>query len=307
MSATIEEMPLTAVMGVAAPASESQPAQAMEAMPAQQQPADAAEGGEASLVVSLGSFEGPIDLLLHLARDQKVDLAQISILQLVEQYLAFIDQAHQLRLEVAADYLVMAAWLAYLKSRLLLPKQEQAAEEAMSGDELAAVLAWQIRRLEAMQKAAADLIALPQMGYNTFARGMRDDGLVRITHEQPTATIYDLMSAYADIKRRTDKPPMMKFAKMELFSIEEAVERLRGVLGEMPTWTTLANFLPREKLTGVRGRSALAATLIASLELAKQGMIEVRQDTRYGPIFLRRVGAESTSYTSSYSESGAVA
>lgn len=307
MSATIEEMPLSAVMGVAAPASESQPAQAVEAMPAQQQPAEAAEGGEASLVVSLGSFEGPIDLLLHLARDQKVDLAQISILQLVEQYLAYIDQAHQLRLEVAADYLVMAAWLAYLKSRLLLPKQEQAAEEAMSGDELAAVLAWQIRRLEAMQKAAADLIALPQMGYNTFARGMRDDGLVRITHEQPTATIYDLMSAYADIKRRTDKPPMMKFAKMELFSIEEAVERLRGVLGEMPTWTTLANFLPREKLTGVRGRSALAATLIASLELAKQGMIEVRQDTRYGPIFLRRVGAESTSYTSSYSESGAVA
>lgn len=307
MSATIEEMPLSAVMGVAAPASESQPAQAVEVMPAQQQPAEAAEGGEASLVVSLGSFEGPIDLLLHLARDQKVDLAQISILQLVEQYLAYIDQAHQLRLEVAADYLVMAAWLAYLKSRLLLPKQEQAAEEAMSGDELAAVLAWQIRRLEAMQKAAADLIALPQMGYNTFARGMRDDGLVRITHEQPTATIYDLMSAYADIKRRTDKPPMMKFAKMELFSIEEAVERLRGVLGEMPTWTTLANFLPREKLTGVRGRSALAATLIASLELAKQGMIEVRQDTRYGPIFLRRVGAESTSYTPSYSESGAVA
>lgn len=306
MSATIEEMPLSAVMGVAAPAPESQAAQAVEATPAQQ-PTEATEAGEASLVVSLGSFEGPIDLLLHLARDQKVDLAQISILQLVEQYLAYIDQAHQLRLEVAADYLVMAAWLAYLKSRLLLPKQEQAAEEAMSGDELAAVLAWQIRRLEAMQKAAADLIALPQMGYNTFARGMRDDGLVRITHEQPTATIYDLMSAYADIKRRTDKPPMMKFARMELFSIEEAVERLRGVLGEMPTWTTLANFLPREKLTGVRGRSALAATLIASLELAKQGMIEVRQDTRYGPIFLRRVGAESISYTSSYSESGAVA
>lgn len=302
MSATIEEMPLSAVMGEPAPAPESS-AEPSAALAAPQ----AAEAGEASLVVSLGSFEGPIDLLLHLARDQKVDLAQISILQLVEQYLVYIDQAHQLRLEVAADYLVMAAWLAYLKSRLLLPKQEQAAEEAMSGDELAAVLAWQIRRLEAMQKAAADLIALPQMGYNTFVRGMRDDGLVRITHEQPTATIYDLMSAYADIKRRTDKPPMMKFAKMELFSIEEAVERLRAVLGEMPTWTTLANFLPREKLTGVRGRSALAATLIASLELAKQGLIEVRQDTRYGPIFLRRVGAESISYTPSYSESGAVA
>jgi segregation and condensation protein A len=163
VSATIEEMPLSAVMGEPAPAPESS-AEPSAALVAPQ----AAEAGEASLVVSLGSFEGPIDLLLHLARDQKVDLAQISILQLVEQYLVYIDQAHQLRLEVAADYLVMAAWLAYLKSRLLLPKQEQAAEEAMSGDELAAVLAWQIRRLEAMQKAAADLIALPQMGYNTF-------------------------------------------------------------------------------------------------------------------------------------------
>ncbi len=244
----------------------------------------------AGLVLSLGAFEGPIDLLLHLSREQKLDLSQISILSLVNQYLAYIEQARELRLEIAADYLVMAAWMAYLKSRLLLPKQERGPEEEPTGEELAAALAWQIRRLESMQKAAADLLALPQMGITTFKRGLREDGLERIVRDQPTATIYDLMSAYAAIKRRSSAPPVMKFAKMELFSIEEAVDRLRAALGAMPSWTTLSAFLPRgEELRGLRGRSALASTLIASLELAKQGLLEVRQDTRYGPIFLRRV------------------
>lgn len=245
------------------------------------------EDGEALLVLSLDGFEGPIDLLLHLARDQKLDLAKISILKLAEQYLAFIEQARELRLEVAADYLVMAAWLAYLKSRLLLPKNERVAEDEPTGEELAAALAWQLKRLESMQKAAASLMALPQAGVHTFRRGS-PEGLQNVVREQPTAAIYDLLTAYAAIKKRTEKPAAMRFAPMDLYSIEEAVQRLRGMLGHMPDWTTITSFLPRGRKDGLMGRSAIASTLIASLELAKQGLMEVRQDTQYGPIFVRR-------------------
>jgi segregation and condensation protein A len=249
--------------------------------------------GDALLVVALEGFEGPIDLLLHLARDQKLDLAKISILKLAEQYLVFIEQARELRLEIAADYLVMAAWLAYLKSRLLLPKQERGQDEEPTGEELAAALAWQMRRLEAMQKAANDLMALPQKGVHVFGRGSEDGALETVVHHQPTATIYDLLAAYARIKKRTEKPAAMRFTPMELHSIEEAVERLRNMLGHMPDWTTLGSFLPRGLQGGVVGRSAIAATLIASLELAKQGLIEVRQDTGFGPIWLRRAELQS--------------
>jgi segregation and condensation protein A len=249
-------------------------------------PESAEETGNALLVVNLGTFDGPIDLLLHLAREQKVDLAKISMVKLAEQYLTFIEQAHELRLEIAADYLVMAAWLAYLKSRLLLPKHETEDEEP-TGEELAAALAWQLRRLEAMQQAGARLLALPQLGVNTFANG-QPQGLVSITHQKASAEIYDIMSAYAAIKKRTTKPAAMLFAPMELFSIEEAVERLRNALGVMPEWTSLQAFLPTSNLKGVVGRSALASTLIASLELAKQGLIEVRQEKNFGPIWLRQ-------------------
>ncbi len=243
--------------------------------------------GEALLVLALDGFQGPIDLLLHLAKDQKVDLAKISMVRLADQYLNYIETAKELKLEVAADYLVMAAWLAYLKSRLLLPKQERPTENEPTGEELAAALAWQMRRLEAMQKAARDLMALPQLGVNSFTRGA-PEGLRTITRETATCEIYDLMSAYATIKRRTEKPAALQMAKMELFSIEEAVERMRNSLGFMPEWTTLQNFLPAyNKANKLQGRSAIAATLIASLELAKQGLIEVRQERNYAPIFLR--------------------
>lgn len=249
--------------------------------------ADEAVVGEALLVLALDGYQGPIDLLLHLARDQKVDLTKISMLRLAEQYLAYIDSAHELKLEVAADYLVMAAWLTYLKSRLLLPRQDSKDEEP-TGEELAAALAWQLRRLEAMQKAANDLIALPQLGINSFPRGLAE-GLRVKTRDVAECQIYDLMAAYAAIKRRTDKPAALQLAKMELFSIEEAVQRLRDSLGYMPEWTTLQNFLPKgRRLMGIMSRSAIAATFIASLELAKQGVIEVRQDERYGPIWLRQ-------------------
>lgn len=250
--------------------------------------------GEALLVLALDGFQGPIDLLLHLARDQKVDLAKISMVRLAEQYLTYIEEAKELKLEVAADYLVMAAWLTYLKSRLLLPKHEQAKEDEPTGEELAAALAWQMRRLEAMQKAANDLMALPQLGYNSFHRGM-PEGLRTVTREQGSCEIYDLMAAYAAIKRRTEKPAALHLAPMELFSIEEAVDRLRGSLGFMPEWTMLQSFLPSyNRANKLMGRSAVAATLIASLELAKQGLIEVRQDSNFAPIFLRRSRAHLT-------------
>ena len=250
--------------------------------------------GDALLVLALDGFQGPIDLLLHLAKDQKVDLARISMVRLAEQYIAYIESAKELKLEVAADYLVMAAWLAYLKSRLLLPKQERPAENEPTGEELAAALAWQMRRLEAMQKAAADLIALPQLGLNSFTRGA-PEGLRTVTKETGVCEIYDLMAAYAAIKRRTEKPAALQMAAMELFSIEEAVERMRQSLGFMPEWTTLQNFLPEyNHANRLQGRSAIAATLIASLELAKQGLIEVRQEANYAPIYLRRSRAHLT-------------
>ncbi len=250
--------------------------------------------GDALLVLALDGFQGPIDLLLHLAKDQKVDLAKISMVRLADQYLAYLTSAKELKLEIAADYLVMAAWLAYLKSRLLLPKQERSAEDEPTGEELAAALAWQMRRLEAMQKAANDLIALPQLGYNSFARGM-PEGLRTVTRETATAEIYDLMQAYAAIKRRSEKPASMQMAVMELFSIEEAVERMRNSLGFMPEWTTLQTFMPSfNRANKLMGRSAIAATLIASLELAKQGLLEVRQEANYAPIYLRRARGHLT-------------
>lgn len=245
--------------------------------------------GDALLVVSLEGFEGPIDLLLHLAREQKLDLSKLSILRLAEQYLAFMEQARALRLDVAADYLVMAAWLAYLKSRLLLPKQERGTdEEEPTGEELAAALAWQIRRLEAMHKAASDLLALPQKGIHVFSRGAREGALETVVQHQPTATLYDLMAAYATIKKRGEKPSALRFEPVALHSIDEAIERLRESLGFMPDWVTMERFLPAVRGRGMVGRSAWAATLVASLELAKQGVISVRQDQGFGPIWLRR-------------------
>lgn len=243
--------------------------------------------GEADLLVNLEGYAGPIDLLLHLAREQKVDLAKISILKLAEQYIAYIEQAQGLRLEVAADYLVMAAWLAYLKSRLLLPKLEQPSDEP-TADELAQALAWQLRRLEAMQKASKDLMELPQVGVTVFLRGAPSN-IISIRKNKIEAEMYDVLSAYGAIKKRTtEKATSLRIAPMDLFSIEEATERLREMLGHMPEWTTLQNFLPNGAGRGLRGRSAIAATLIASLELAKEGLLEVRQEENFGPIYLRR-------------------
>jgi segregation and condensation protein A len=236
------------------------------------------------LHLDLDGFEGPIDVLLTLARDQKVDLKKISILELADQYLSFVAKARRLRLEIAADYLVMAAWLAYLKSRLLLP--EPPADGEPSGAELAAALAFQLQRLEAMQKAGRDLMALPQYGRDFFGRGLPEP--VQIV-EKPVykLALYDLLKAYGNYPGRRNEG-LLQIAPMTLFSMDDALHRIGEMLGQVLDWTTLQAFLPPGLQRGLPRRAALAATFAASLELARTGRIELRQEQLFGPIFMRR-------------------
>ena len=241
----------------------------------------AASGAE--LIVHLDGFEGPIDLLLTLARDQKVDLTKISILGLAEQYLTFIEQARLLRLEIAADYLVMAAWLAYLKSRLLLPTNED--DEEPSGEELAAALTYQLQRLESMRTAAETLFARPLLGRDVFARGA-PEGVRVMTRSVYDATLFELLQAYGSTQRR-QKPAPLRIEQMELFSMDDALSRLTSVLGQVPDWSALSGFLPPGLDDDLIRRSAVAATFAASLELVRSGQAEIRQDQLFGPIFFR--------------------
>jgi segregation and condensation protein A len=246
--------------------------------------APALGGDEFELHLDLDGYEGPIDVLLTLARDQKVDLKKISILELADQYLAFVARARRLRLEIAADYLVMAAWLAYLKSRLLLPEPPTDGEP--SGAELAAALAFQLQRLEAMQKAGRDLMALPQYGRDFFGRGAPEP--VQII-EKPVykLALYDLLKAYGTYPGRRNEG-LLQIAPMTLFSMDDALHRIGEMLGQVLDWTTLQAFLPPGLQRGLPRRAALAATFAASLELARTGHIELRQDGLFGPIFMRR-------------------
>ena len=237
----------------------------------------------AELIVHLDGFEGPIDLLLALARDQKVDLTKISILGLAEQYLTFIEQAQQLRLEIAADYLVMAAWLAYLKSRLLLPAGED--DEEPSGAELAAALSYQLQRLESMRTAAETLFARPLLGRDVFARGA-PEGIRVSTRSIYDATLFELLQAYGSTQRR-QRPAPLRIEQMELFSMDDALGRLAKLLGKVPEWSALSNFLPDGLDDELVRRSAVAATFAASLELVRNGQAEIRQDNLFGPIFVR--------------------
>lgn len=238
-----------------------------------------------ALIVDVDGFEGPLDLLLMLSRTQKVDLRRISVLDLAEQYLAFVDRAKQLRIELAADYLVMAAWLAFLKSRLLLPPDPD--EEGPTGEELAAHLAFQLERLEAMREAAARLMARDQLGRDFFARGVTED-VTRIRRVQYTATLFDLMQAYARIRTRDEFRPYA-FDRDHVLTMEQALERMRGLIGYAGDWTDLLGYLPDGWAHDpARRRSATAATFAASLELAKQGQIEIRQAETFAPIVIRR-------------------
>jgi segregation and condensation protein A len=247
-----------------------------------------AEAEQHALFIDVDGFEGPLDLLLTLARDQKVDLTQISILALAEQYIAYIEAAHQLRIEIAADYLVMAAWLAYLKSRLLLPQPKGDDEEPSAG-EMAAALAFHLQRLEAMQRAGQRLFARPQLGLERFPCGAPQPIPVVVTGTFAD-TLYDLLSAYGAIRRREDEQ-VLHIAPAELFSMQQALERLSEILGGLPkgvdTWLDLARFLPDGLRGGLFGRSAMAATFAAGLELARSGHVELRQDEAFGPIYLR--------------------
>lgn len=243
-----------------------------------------------ALVVEVDGFEGPIDLLLTLVRSQKVDLRAISILKLAEQYLGFVEAAKRLRIELAADYLVMAAWLAFLKSRLLLPPDPE--DAGPSGDEMAAHLAYQLQRLEAMRRQAAVLMARDQLGRDTFARG-EPQALCRSVHVTYSATMLDLLRAYARIKTRDDFQPL-HLARDPVLTMEMALERMRGLIGTAIGWTDLAAWLPPDWTDApARRRSALAASFAAALELAKAGRLEIRQEAAFRPIFLRtRTAAE---------------
>jgi segregation and condensation protein A len=238
-----------------------------------------------SLVVDVDGFEGPLDLLLTLSRTQKVDLRQVSILQLAQQYLAFVESAKQLRIELAADYLVMAAWLAFLKSRLLLPPDP--VEDGPSGEELAAHLAFQLERLQAMREVAARLMGRDRLGQDFFARGLPEEmtSRKRITY---TATLLDLMQAYSRIRTRNEFRPFV-MDRDRVFTMEQALDRLRGMIGFAGTWTDLQSYLPEGwDSDPVMWRSATAATFVASLELVKEGKAELRQSDLFAPIELRR-------------------
>jgi segregation and condensation protein A len=235
------------------------------------------------LVVDLEGYEGPIDMLLQLAREQKVDITKISILALADQYLAYISAARRLRLEIAADYLVMAAWLAYLKSRLLLP--EPAPPDEPSGADLAAALTHQLQRLEAMQQAGARLMARPQLGRDVFSRGA-PEGLPRVLKPVYDVTLYELLRAYGDQRQRKESS-VLHIGAPELYSMDDALHRLERVLGRVPEWRMLMSFLPPGLRGGVIERSAVASTFAASLELVRSGKLQLRQERAFGPIYIR--------------------
>jgi segregation and condensation protein A len=238
-----------------------------------------------ALIVDVDGFEGPLDLLLTLSRTQKVDLRKISVLQLARQYLAFVEKAKALRIELAADYLVMAAWLAYLKSRLLLPPDPT--EDGPSGEDLAAHLAFQLERLQAMRDVAAKLMARDQLGRDFFARG-RTQEVERVRKVEYTATLLDLMQGYARIRTKDEFRPFV-MDRDAVFTMEQALERMRGLIGFAGAWTDISSYMPDGwDADPVRWRSATAATFAASLELAKEGKVELRQSETFAPIELRR-------------------
>jgi len=243
-----------------------------------------------ALIVDVDGYEGPLDLLLTLARTQKVDLRKISVLNLAEQYLAFVEKAKELRIELAADYLVMAAWLAFLKSRLLLPPDPT--EEGPSGEELAAHLAFQLERLQAMRDVSARLMARDRLGRDFFARGVTED-VTRVRKVTYTATILDLMQAYARIRTKDEFRPFV-FDRDSVLTMEQALDRLRGMIGYAGEWADLMSFLPQDWTADPeRRRSATAATFAATLELAKEGKVELRQGETFAPIQIRQKGARA--------------
>lgn len=247
--------------------------------------ASAAEDGEA-LIIDLDGYEGPLHVLLALARSQKVDLMQLSILKLAEQYLAFVQEARRRRFGLAADYLVMAAWLAYLKSRLMLPKPEQSRAEEAPAEEVAARLAFRLAKLEAMREAGERLRTGPQLGREVFVRG--DPEAIRIIPSgRIEGDLYSLMSAYIG-QRQKESQRSYTPATPRAYPLEDARDRLRRLLPDLDRWTPLAGVAPMGTPTAGPSRASyLASTLSASLELVKEGDLEARQMEAFADIYLR--------------------
>jgi segregation and condensation protein A len=269
----------------------SQEAQEAEVRPAEPAPGEweapermPEEDDDDALVLSLDGFEGPLDLLLVLARNQKVDLTKISILKLAEQYLVYIEAARALRLEVAADYLVMAAWLAYLKSKLLLPEKEQP-QDGPTGKELAAQLAFRLKRLEAMREALASLMGRKRLGLDLFSRGS-PEGVRVVRSNVYSASIFDLLKAYAE-QRQRNAVTEVKWGGREVWSIKMARERLANLLGGEPDWAALDKFLQEYSPQSLLGKTVTASSFGATLELAREGYLEVKQYQPFGPLYLK--------------------
>lgn len=237
------------------------------------------------LIVDVGGFEGPLDLLLELARAHKIDLAQVSILALVNQYLSFIERAQKMRLDVAADYLVMAAWLAYLKSRLLIPAPPST-DEAQPQD-MAARLAFRLQRLAAMRDAGAKILALPQLGQHVFERGAPQPLVVDVQREY-SDNLIDLLKAYADRRQRKVVRQTYTVKRQPTWSIKEAREALERLVGAMDEWGAFDTWLERYLASPETRRSVRASSFTASLELARDGRIEMRQEEAFTPIYMRR-------------------
>ncbi|MEJ1159443.1 ScpA family protein [Prosthecomicrobium sp. N25] len=241
-----------------------------------------AEGEEPILVVDVAGFEGPLDLLLALARSQKVDLARISILALADQYLAYVEAARKTRLELAADYLVMAAWLAYLKSRLLLPSP--AADDEPSGEELAAALAFRLQRLEAIRAAAGRLVNRNRLGREVFARGAPEP-IALLRRDTWTASLYDLLSAYAG-QRQRQMVTAVRVARRSVWALADAREILERLIGRIGDWTPIQSFLARYMSPEMRA-TVIASSFTASLELVREGRLEIRQAEPFAPLYIR--------------------
>ena len=253
-----------------------------------------AHTGDPQLHVDVAGFEGPLDLLLELSRHQKVDLSKISILALAEQYLEFIDEVRRLRIELAADYLVMAAWLAYLKSKLLLPP-EASDEDEPTGEEMAAMLAFRLKRLEAMRDAGRRLVNRNRLGQDFFARGCPEP--IQIDRrKQYSATLYDLLTAYA-AQRQRQSVSSVTIAVREVWSLQDARDILERLIGEITEWTSFQSFLleyiPRPELRA----SVLASSFAATLEMVREGQVSMRQENAFAPIYFKKAAKAASTIT----------
>jgi segregation and condensation protein A len=256
-----------------------------EADPASERATD-----EPALVVDVEGFEGPLDLLLVLARQQKVDLAKISILALADQYLAFIEEARKLRLELAADYLVMAAWLAYLKSRLLLPDLN--APAGQSAEDMATALALRLKRLEAIRDVAERLFGRPQLDRDVFCRG-EPEPIAHIKRPLWSATLYDLLSAYAQQRQRSALAHL-RFAKRTVWSLAEAREALERLIGRSSDWARLDEYLISFVVEPSLAPTVFASSFASTLELVREGLMEVHQQGAFAPLYVRKRNADGT-------------